>query len=71
MERHTKASAELAALLAGKDVALMGRDADLAALQRELAELRRELEAAYGAIAAVAPLWQLAVADSGSRLGDF
>ena len=55
VERHTKASAELAALLAGKDVALMGRAADLAALQSQLAALRRELEAARAALAAVAP----------------
>jgi len=50
VDRHTKASAELAALLAGKERALAGRENELAALQRELAALRRELDAAQAAL---------------------
>ena len=50
VDRHTKASAELAALLAGKERALAGREGELAALQRELAALRRELDAAQAAL---------------------
>lgn len=50
VDRHTKASAELAALLAGKERALAGRESELAALQHELAALRHALDAAQAAL---------------------